>query len=59
MSGAEMPVIPHPTKEKTWVIDYVTAEGENRKFHQVEFTGPLKDALLQERKLHKPGRGNG
>jgi len=52
-----MPVIPHPTKEKTWVIDYVTSEGGNKKFYRVEFTGTLKDALLQERELHKPVMG--
>jgi len=52
-----MPVLPHPAKENTWVINYVTVEEGNRKFHKVEFTGTLKDALLRERELHKPVRG--
>lgn len=52
-----MAVLPHPAKENTWVINYVTVEGGSRVFHKLEFTGSLKDALLRERELLKPVRG--
>jgi hypothetical protein len=51
-----MPIIPHPTKEKAWVISYVQSEEGNASTHKVEFSGALKDALLQERELRAFGR---
>jgi len=53
-----MPVKPHPTKQKVWVIDYTVMDNGTKTFRQVEFFGALKDALLKDRELHQPLRGD-
>ncbi len=53
-----MPVKPHPTHDKTWVIDYSVVSDGKKTYHQIEFCGALKDALLKDRELRQPQRGD-
>ena len=40
-----MAIKPHPSKEKTWIIDFAQREEGGKKYHLVEFTGTLKEAF--------------
>jgi hypothetical protein len=48
-----MAIKPHPSKEKTWIIDFAQLEGGRKKYHLVEFAGSLKEAFEHQIFLRK------
>jgi hypothetical protein len=48
-----MAIKPHPSKERTWIIDFVQLEGGRKKYHLVEFAGTLKEAFEHQIFLRK------